>query len=148
MNERVVRLRADALVFDALMAMMHEDAYHVVVNDGSGPEAKPVGVISDQDVSRAQGHSPAFMLERTEKADSVGEVARIGDDATEMLLGLEDRGVQPEGLIAINIKINDRIMVRLLGLVEAELKETMPETCVELPWAWLSLAARAGARWG
>jgi CBS domain-containing protein len=58
MSEHVVLLQADAPVFEALMAMMREKAYHVVVTEGLGPEAPLLGVVSDKDISRAQGYSP------------------------------------------------------------------------------------------
>lgn len=148
MSEHVVRLQADAPVFEALMAMMRERAYHVVITDGLGSEAPLLGVVSDKDVSRAQGHSPAFVLERTEKADSVAELARIRGETTGLILSLERRGVRPRDLIAINTEVNDRLMVRALGLVEAELAENSPGLRVDLPWAWLSLGSEGRGKMG
>ncbi|CAN5290176.1 hypothetical protein BH24ACT19_BH24ACT19_08150 [soil metagenome] len=148
MSERVVRLRADAPVFEALMAMMRERAYHVVITDGLGPEAPLLGVVSDKDISRAQGYSPAFVLERAEEADSVAELARIRGETTGLILSLERRGVRPRDLIAINTEVNDRLMVRALGLAEAELAETSPGLRVDLPWAWLSLGSEGRGEMG
>jgi CBS domain-containing protein len=148
MSERVVRLQADAPVFEALMAMMRERAYHVVITDGLGPEAPLLGVVSDKDVSRAQGYSPAFVLERTEEADSVAELVRIRGETTGLILSLERRGVRPRDLIAINTEVNDRLMVRALGLVEAELAENSPGLRVDLPWAWLSLGSEGRGEMG
>lgn len=148
MSERVIQLRTNDLVFDALMAMMHERAYHVVVIDEYGSETQPLGVISDQDISRAQGHSPAFMLERAERAGTVAELSHIRNDATELLLRLRRQGVQPRGLTAINTEINDRLMTRVLGLVESELREASPEVYVELPWVWLSLGSEGRGEMG
>ena len=47
----VVMLGGGASVFEALMAMMRERAFHVVVTDGVG--APLLGVVSDVDISRA-----------------------------------------------------------------------------------------------
>ena len=57
MSEHVLKLREDAPVFDALMAMVRERAYHVVVTRGEGSGAPTLGVVSDGAISRAQGNS-------------------------------------------------------------------------------------------
>ena len=148
MSEHVVSLQADALVFEALMARMREKAYHVVITEGLGPEAPLVGVVSDKDISRAQGYSPAFVLERAEEADSVAELARIRGEIIGLLLSLERRGVRTKDLISINTEVNDRLMVRALSLVEAELEENSPGLRVHLPWAWLSLGSEGRGEMG
>jgi CBS domain-containing protein len=141
MNEDAIRLRANAPVFEALMEMLQRRAYHVIVTENGSPEASPVGIVSDQDISRAQGASPAFVLERVERARTLDELSRLRVETTALLVGLDRQGVQPEDLIAINTEANDRIMRRALSLVEAELKEESPELVVDLPWAWVSLGS-------
>jgi CBS domain-containing protein len=133
MNRDVVRLREDAPVFEALMAIMQRRAEHVVVTDGGGSAL--IGVVSDQDITRAQGHSPAFMVERIERAGSASELQGMHAEKAALLIRLYRQGVQPDDLITINTEINDRLMLRVLALVEEE-AGTPP-----LPWAWLSLGS-------
>jgi CBS domain-containing protein len=133
MTRDVVRLREDAPVFEALMAIMHHRAYHVAVTDGS---EELLGIVSDQDIARAQGHSPAFMVERIERAGSVAELSGMREETAGLLIRLYRQGVQPEDLVTINTEINDRLMVRTLELVEEEMEEPAP-----LRWAWLSLGS-------
>ncbi|HZG64561.1 MAG TPA: DUF294 nucleotidyltransferase-like domain-containing protein [Rubrobacteraceae bacterium] len=148
MSEHVVSLQADAPVFEALMAMMRERAYHVVITEGLGPEAPLLGVVSDKDISRAQGYSPAFVLERAEEADSVAELDRIQGETTGLLLSLERRGVRTKDLISINTAVNDRLMIQALSLVEAALEENSPGLRVHLSWAWLSLGSEGRGEMG
>ena len=146
MSRHVLRLGTEEPVFKALMEMMHHRAYHVVVSDdrnpdGPGQQAKVLGVISDQDISRAQGASPTFLTERIEEADSVEEFTGLRKEADQVLVNLERQGVQAEDLISINTEFNDRLMRRIISLVEGELKEFSPEMEVDLPWSWLSLGS-------
>ncbi|MEW6637317.1 MAG: DUF294 nucleotidyltransferase-like domain-containing protein [Actinomycetota bacterium] len=136
MNEEVIRLRAGAPVFDALMEMMRRRARHVVVTEGT-----VLGVVSEGEISRAQGASPAAMMERIEGAGTVGELSRIRAEVTRLLIGLDRQGVRPSDLIAINTEANDRIIRRAIHLVETELRGDSPVPPVDLPWAWMSLGS-------
>ncbi|MBA2442650.1 MAG: CBS domain-containing protein [Rubrobacter sp.] len=143
MSGHIIRLDADAPVFKALMEMMQQRAYHVVVSEGPGAAERGsiLGVISDQDISRAQGNSPAFITERIERSRSVAELSGLRQETDKLLMGLDNQSVRPEDLITINTEINDRLMRRVIGLVEEELKEAAPELQVDLPWVWLSLGS-------
>lgn len=138
MSRHVLTLRADAPVFKALMEMMNHRAGHVVV---VGDGTRPLGVVTDQDIARTQGSSPLFVIERIEMAGTVAELARIRADAVGLLINLDRQGVSPEDLISINTEVNDRLISRALRLVETELREGLPETGVDLPWAWMSLGS-------
>lgn len=141
MHRNALRLSADAPVFQALMEMMRHQTYHVVVSEGKGPGAKLLGVISDKDIARAQGNSPAFMTERVEQTNSPEDLYGIRGEIDKLLIGLERQGVKPKDLVTINTELNDHLMKRLVGLVETEMRETHPDLYVDLPWAWLSLGS-------
>ncbi|MGB3682786.1 MAG: DUF294 nucleotidyltransferase-like domain-containing protein [Rubrobacteraceae bacterium] len=141
MHRNALRLAADAPVFQALMEMMRHQTYHVVVSEGPGSGAKLLGVISDKDISRAQGNSPAFMTERVERTNAPEDLYGIRGEIDKLLIGLERQGVKPKDLVTINTELNDHLMKHLVGLVEAEMRETHPELYVDLPWAWLSLGS-------
>lgn len=141
MHRNALRLPADEPVFQALMEMMQQQTYHVVVTEGAGPGSRVLGVISDKDISRAQGNSPAFMTERVERTGSPEELYGIRGEIDKLLIGLERQGVKPKDLVTINTELNDHLMKRLVGLVEEELREERPELYVDLPWVWLSLGS-------
>lgn len=148
MSPDPVMLRGGAPVFEALMAMMRERAFHVVVTDGVGPEAPLLGVVSDVDISRSQGYSPAYALERAEEAGSAAELSRVRDEVNGLLIQLHRRGVRPGDLITINTEINDRLMARAVRLAEMDLVESSPNLRVDLPWAWLSLGSEGRGEMG
>ena len=141
MHRNALRLAADAPVFQALMEMMRHQTYHVVVSESAEPGAKLLGVISDKDISRAQGNSPAFVTERVEQTNSPEDLYGIRGEIDKLLIGLERQGVKPKDLVTINTELNDHLMKRLVGLVEEELREERPELHVDLPWVWLSLGS-------
>lgn len=150
MSRQVLRLEADAQVFKALMEMMQHRANHVVVSEapGDAPGSGILGVISDQDISRAQGHSPAFMSDRIDRARSIAELAGLRGETDKLLVGLDRQGVRASDLIAINTELNDHLMRRAIALVEEELTEAYPREKVDLPWVWLSLGSEGRGEMG
>lgn len=150
MSRHVLRLEADAQVFKALMEMMQHRANHVVVSEAPGDIPGPgiLGVISDQDISRAQGHSPAFMSDRIDRARSIAELSGLRSETDKLLVGLERQGVRASDLIAINTELNDHLMRRAIALVEEELTEAYPREKVDLPWVWLSLGSEGRGEMG
>ncbi|MDQ4105694.1 MAG: DUF294 nucleotidyltransferase-like domain-containing protein, partial [Actinomycetota bacterium] len=141
MHRNALRLSADAPVFQALMEMMQQQTYHVVVSESREPGARLLGVISDKDISRAQGNSPAFMTERVEQTNSPEDLYRIRGEIDKLLIRLERQGVKPKDLVTINTELNDHLMKRLVVLVEEELRKERPELYADLPWVWLSLGS-------
>ncbi len=136
-----LRLDADEPVFQALMDMMQHQTYHVVVSEREGRRTRLLGVISDKDISRAQGHSPAFITERLGQTTSLQDLYGSRGETNKLLVRLERQGVKPKDLVTINTELNDHLMTRLIQLVEKELGDEHPELRVDLPWAWLSLGS-------
>lgn len=148
MSPHVIRMRASATIFEALMQMMGHEANHVVVTDGEGDGAALLGVVTDQDIARVQASSPSFIIERIEKAGTVAELARVRSDAVGLLVNLDRQGVVAEDLISINTETNDRLMRRTLELVEAELRADPPVPPSETSWAWMSLGSEGRGEMG
>lgn len=141
MHRNALKLDADEPVFQALMDMMQQQTYHVIVSKGGGKDSELLGVISDKDISRAQGNSPAFITERVEQTNTLEDLYKIRGEADKLLIRLERQGVKPKDLVTINTELNDHLMTRLIQLVEKELQEEHPQMQVDLPWAWLSLGS-------
>lgn len=141
MHRNALRLDASEPVFQALMDMMQHQTYHVVVSEKDGRQTRLLGVISDKDISRAQGNSPAFITERVEQTTSLEDLYGFRGEVNKLLIRLERQGVKPKDLVTINTELNDHLMTRLIQLVEKELREEQPELQVDLPWAWLSLGS-------
>jgi CBS domain-containing protein len=141
MSPHIIRVRASAPVFEALMQMMGHRTNHIVVTDGESEGAALLGVVTDHDIARTHASSPSFILERIEKAGSVTELARARTDAVGLLVNLDRQGVSAEDLISINTETNDRLMRRTLMLVEAGLRADPPVPPADTPWAWISLGS-------
>ena len=146
MHRNALRLDAGEPVFQALMDMMQQQTYHVVVSSGSNSKTELLGVISDKDISRAQGSSPAFVTERVEQTNSPEDLYGIRGEIDKLLIRLERQGVKPKDLVTINTELNDHLMQRLIRLVEQDLRSRAKSyswTCRGPGSRW---AARAAAR--
>lgn len=85
------------------------------------------------DISRAQGYSPAYALEKAEEAQSAEELARVRSEVDGLLIQLDRRGVRTGDLISINTEVNDRLMARAVSLAEKELAASSPNLRTDLP---------------
>lgn len=135
LSRDVVTLDTEATLFDAMMAMLERRARRLVVVDAAGAV---VGLISDRDMAHYRGQDPVATMHRIGTAASAGELAGVRVEINEQLLRLDRLGVQPEQLNRIMAHLYDHLSVRVLELVEKNLRRHA-ETRVDLPWAWLRL---------
>jgi CBS domain-containing protein len=136
MSSPVVSITTEARLFDAMMRMLQHRVSHLVIQRADGT---PLGVLSDRDLAHFRGQDPVASVRRLEMASSVDEMASVRTEVGEQLLYLYQQGVQPEQLTAILSVVYDRIAVRVLELVERDLRSA-PEA-VTLPWAWLRMGS-------
>lgn len=134
----VVTASIDGSIFDAMMVMLHSGVHRLVLVDGDG---KPVGVMTDRDVSHFRGQDPVATTSRIEHASSVDELASIRAATNEELLNLYRQGAQPEMLNRIMMVFYDRLAIRVLEISEAELRSESGDEGVDLPWAWIRLGS-------
>jgi CBS domain-containing protein len=135
MSAPVIGSPADAFVFEGLMTLVRHRMHHLVVTDGE----RLVGVLSDQDLVRAQGHNPASLAKQIERAERIDDLLGVRTELGGHLVQLARQGVRGEDLVAVNTAVNDRLAVRVLALAEAAVRAE--GDAVDLPWVWLALGS-------
>ena len=135
-------VRADASVFDGMMAMEEHGRRHVALLDGAGEFR---GVLSDTDLARTLLSSPAALRRRLHQADTGAALRTLRTAADRMIVTLHRRGVRTEDLLKINTRFNDALTVRTLELARRRLAGPPPE---RLRWSWLSLGSEGRGEMG
>ena len=135
MSSPVLAISVDASIYEALMVMLEQKVHRLVLTRSDSDV--PVGVLTDRDVSHFRGQDPLATMARIDGAPTVAELVRIRERSHEQLLNLWRQGALPEMLNSIMMAFYDSLAVRVLTLVEKELRQRRPELRVDLPWAWI-----------
>ncbi|GIV60555.1 MAG: hypothetical protein KatS3mg043_1644 [Rhodothermaceae bacterium] len=138
MSSPVLTVPAETPLFETMMTLIDRDVHRLVVLDENG---RPCGILTDRDLAHFRGQDPVATVDRIETASSLPELSNIRAETSELLLRFYRQDVRPEQLMRILSIIYDRIAVRVLELVEAELAGEDPEAAVSLPWVWLRLGS-------
>lgn len=140
MTAPAITLPNNASLYDAMTLMLSRRVHRLVLVD---PEdaSKPVGVVTDRDISHFRALDPVATAGRIDNASSVEELVTIRAATSEQLLNLYRQGAQPEMLNRLMMVFYDRLVIRILQLVERELHDQQPELSVGLKWAWIRLGS-------
>ncbi|MDQ7040236.1 MAG: DUF294 nucleotidyltransferase-like domain-containing protein [Rhodothermus sp.] len=141
MSTPPITIAADAPLLEGLMLMARHGLHHLVLTEDGTAASPVVGVISGQDMAHVRGHDPVATIKRIEQADTPEILAALRQEAFMLLRQLRRQGVAAIDLLRISTELNDRIVVRTLALVEAQLRTEQPDLVVELPWAWMALGS-------
>ncbi|GIV57822.1 MAG: hypothetical protein KatS3mg042_0735 [Rhodothermaceae bacterium] len=139
MSTPVHTIPLQASLFEAMMRMIRHDVHRLVVVEPE--QQRPVGLLTDRDLTHFRGQDPLATLARITAASSLDELTNLRAETSEMLLDLYQQNVRPEYLTQILSVLYDRLAVRVLELVEADLRDASPEEAVTLPWVWLRLGS-------
>ena len=132
MSSPLVTVTADEPVAEAIRLMIGRNIHHLVVVDG----VRPVGMITGYDLIVLQGTSPVFIAKAIDRTvDPKGMRALLEQVQQQLFPFLLARGVRATQLGYIAAEINDRIIARLLALLEAELGPP------PVPYCWLVLGS-------
>ena len=141
MSSPVVTIAAGASLFEALTCMLEQRVRRLVVTEGGLDQVVPIGLLTHSDLVHFRGLDPVATVTRLEGIASVGELINVRREVNEHLLRLYQQGISPEMLGRLLALLYDRIVVRVLELVEEELKSTAGKQRVDLPWVWMRLGS-------
>uniref|UniRef100_A0A831THL0 Cyclic nucleotide-binding/CBS domain-containing protein n=1 Tax=Thermorudis peleae TaxID=1382356 RepID=A0A831THL0_9BACT len=132
MSSPLVTVAGDEPVAEAIRLMIARNIHHLVVVDG----ARPIGMITGYDLVVRQGTSPVFIAKAIDRASDPKAMRSLLEQVQRQLFPfLLARGVRATQLGYIAAEINDRIIARLLALLEAELGPH------PVPYCWLVLGS-------
>ncbi|AEN72694.1 putative CBS domain and cyclic nucleotide-regulated nucleotidyltransferase [Rhodothermus marinus SG0.5JP17-172] len=141
MSAPPVTIAADAPILEGLVLMARHGFHHLVLTEDGTAASPVVGVISGQDIAHARGHDPVATIKRIEQADSLAVLASLREETFVLLRQLRHQGAPAVDLLRISTELSDRVAVRVLELVEAQLREERPDQTPELPWVWMALGS-------
>lgn len=141
MSAPPVTIAAHAPVLEGLVLMARHGMHHLVLTEDGTVETPVVGILSGQDIAHARGHDPVATIKRIEQAGSLATLASLREEAFLLLRQLRRQGVSAVDLLRISTELNDRLAVRTLQLVEAQLREERPSQMVGFPWVWMALGS-------
>ena len=127
----VVSVESSEPVFQALLTMLGRDIHHILVTE----DGRPSGVLTSHDLILLQGKSPLSLARNIEQQQSVEDLAaaqkRIGD----LLPLLMREGARASHITRVVAELNDRVMVKILGLAERDLGPP------PVPYCWVVLGS-------
>jgi CBS domain-containing protein len=113
MSSPLITISENALVFEALMAMMQHSIKHLAVTDST---QRVVGVMTHQDVMSAQGQSPLFMIRAISAAAGVEEISRQHRRLPEIVQALIRAGTPARHINRLITAISDAVLQRVIAL--------------------------------
>lgn len=128
MSQPLVTIDADELLLQAVRLMIARRINHLVVTE----EGKPFGMLTAFDVLVQQGTSALFLARAIERESRVERLAQVLEQAQRQLLPfLQSQGIRATQIAQLVSEVNDRVIARVLELLEAELGPP------PVPYCWL-----------
>jgi CBS domain-containing protein len=118
MSSPLVTVSEEALVFEALMAMMKSQIKHLAVTDAKG---QVVGVMTHHDVAEAQGQSPLFLVREIATSAGVEEISRLHSRLPGMVQRLIGAGTPAKHINRFITAVSDAVLQRVFDLAVGDL---------------------------
>lgn len=133
MTPRLITLREDAYLFDAISLMSRHDFHRVGVVDTAGVL---VGMLTDTDLLTFQTRSPLYLITDIDRAETVDQLQALNARLFEMIDLAYKAGVEIRGVVQLLAHFNDAFTRRLIRLLELNEGVVLPEGA-----AYLSLGS-------
>jgi CBS domain-containing protein len=138
MSSPLVTLPGAAFAFDAVLEMTRRGIRHLGILD----DGRLVGVISSRDLLALQAAHPVSLAREIVRAGSLERLAALATQVTDLVRRLVADGGSAYDLGRIVAELNDRMVVRVLGLSAAVLeRDGHPPPAT--PFCWLVFGSEA-----
>ncbi|MCX2727613.1 DUF294 nucleotidyltransferase-like domain-containing protein [Thermomicrobium sp. 4228-Ro] len=128
MSTPLATIDADRLLLEAVRMMIARRINHLVVTE----EGKPFGMLTAFDLLVQQGTSALFLARAIERETRTERLAQVLEHAQLQLLPfLLSRGIRASEIAQLVSEVNDRVIARVLELLEQELGRP------PVPYCWL-----------
>jgi CBS domain-containing protein len=137
MSSPLVTIRPGAFAFEAALEMTRRHIRHLVVVD----DTRAIGVVSSRDIMVLDTTHPVTLAREIGRATSLDALRDLAHRITGLVRRLVDEGGTAHDIGQIVAELNDRLVLRVLGLTLESLEaagETPP-----LPWCWIALGSEA-----
>lgn len=123
MSSPLITVRDDDYVFDVVYTMTRHRIHRVVVVDAAGSLC---GVVTESDVVRLQTNTPSYLLRDLEHAVDLGELRKVNERVTELVVHLIQSGVKTRDLVRLISNIHDAVILRAIELLVEERRWDLP----------------------
>ena len=103
--------------FDAMLEMIRLGLHHMVISKGDRIE----GVISGHDLMLLQGSSPLRLVQEIGRVQSIEQLYDLALSSPRVMHSLILEGAKPSNITRLITLVNDRILDRLLTMLEQQL---------------------------
>jgi CBS domain-containing protein len=138
MSSPLATISPAAFAFEAILEMTRRDIRHLVVME----DGRLVGVVSMYDFVLAQSLHPVLLAREITRAASLEALAALGARITDLTRQLVDQGGTAYDIGQLISELNDRVVVRVLGLAAGTLEES-GEDAPPVAYCWLSFGSEA-----
>ena len=107
-----------AMVFEALMKMMHYNIKHLVVVDA---REQMIGMFSHRELISAQGQSPLFLLHNVSRAESLEQIIEQHQRLPRLVKALISNGAEARHINRFISTLSDAILDKVIGFVLQEM---------------------------
>lgn len=118
MSSPLCKIPGQALIFEALMAMMQQNIKHIAVTDTDG---KVTGIVTNRDLLTAQGQSPFFVVREIITANSIDEIIDKHRRLPKLIQALINNGAKAKNVTRFITTVSDTILNRIIGLAIQDL---------------------------
>jgi CBS domain-containing protein len=118
MSSPLKSISDQALIFEALMAMMQNNVKHLAVTDSN---ESVVGVVTNQDLLTAQGQSPFFLLREISSANTLEAVVAKQQQLPKIIQHLINSGAKAKHLNRFITTVSDAVLEKLIDFALQEL---------------------------
>lgn len=108
---------ANAMALEALLLMMQTNLKHLAVTEAKG---RVIGMLTNQDMVKAQGHSPLVLVRRIASADTMERLIEIHGQVPAMVRSLIQSGAKATSITGLITTISDHILEKIIAMVMAE----------------------------
>jgi CBS domain-containing protein len=137
MSAPLVGVRPGAFAFEALLEMTRRGIHHLGVIE----DDRLLGVVSSYDFLLLQATHPVTLAREITRADSLDALAELAPRVTQLVQRLIDEGGTAHDVGQIVAELNDRMVIRVLGLTAGALDET--GAVAPVPYCWLLFGSEA-----
>ena len=124
MNAPLITIFEDDFLFEALYRMSRQGIHRVAV---VGKDGGLVGIVTDSDILRLQTRSPQQLIRDIEDAGTVAELKDLHRRIQELVVHLVGTGVATRDLVRMIAHLNDRLLLRLIGLLRGGAYAALPD---------------------
>jgi len=117
MSTPLQAIGANAMVLEALLLMMQTNLKHLAV---TGAQGQVMGMLTNQDMVKAQGHSPLVLVRQIASADTMGRIIEIHGQVPAMVRSLIQSGAKAQSITGLITTISDHILKKIISMVMAE----------------------------